>query len=131
MERRGFLDAVFEDYRGHLKEQLRKLGYETDWRLLNASEFGVSQLRPRVVIVAVKTGLTDKFKWPQVATQNPPTENGFLVLEAKNADAALKLLEDRPDVKLLFTDVQMPGSLNGSVANLAGGGIPGIWTPVG
>jgi two-component system, response regulator PdtaR len=40
-------------------------------------------------------------------------EDGFLVLEAKNADAALKLLEDRPDVKLLFTDVQMPGSLNG------------------
>ena len=40
-------------------------------------------------------------------------ENGFSVLEAKDADAALKLLEARPDVKLLFTDVQMPGSLNG------------------
>ena len=40
-------------------------------------------------------------------------ENGFSVLEAKNADAALKVLESRPDVKLLFTDVQMPGSLNG------------------
>jgi len=40
-------------------------------------------------------------------------ENGFSVLEAPNADAALKLLESRPDVKLLFTDVQMPGSLNG------------------
>jgi two-component system, response regulator PdtaR len=40
-------------------------------------------------------------------------ENGFSVLEAKDADVALKLLESRPDVKLLFTDVQMPGSLNG------------------
>jgi two-component system, response regulator PdtaR len=40
-------------------------------------------------------------------------EDGFSVLEAPNADAALKLLESRPDVKLLFTDVQMPGSLNG------------------
>jgi CheY-like chemotaxis protein len=40
-------------------------------------------------------------------------ENGFSVLEAKDADAALKVLEARPDVKLLFTDVQMPGSLNG------------------
>jgi two-component system, response regulator PdtaR len=40
-------------------------------------------------------------------------ENGFCVLEAADADAALKLLETRPDVKLLFTDVQMPGSLNG------------------
>jgi two-component system, response regulator PdtaR len=40
-------------------------------------------------------------------------ENGFSVLEAKDAAAALKVLESRPDVKLLFTDVQMPGSLNG------------------
>lgn len=40
-------------------------------------------------------------------------ENGFSVLEAKDADAALRILEARPDVKLLFTDVQMPGSLNG------------------
>jgi CheY-like chemotaxis protein len=40
-------------------------------------------------------------------------ENGFSVLEAKDADAALKLLQSRHDVKLLFTDVQMPGSLNG------------------
>jgi CheY-like chemotaxis protein len=40
-------------------------------------------------------------------------ENDFSVLEAKDADAALKLLESQPDVKLLFTDVQMPGSLNG------------------
>jgi two-component system, response regulator PdtaR len=40
-------------------------------------------------------------------------ENGFSVLEAKDADAALEVLESRPDVKLLFTDFQMPGSLNG------------------
>ena len=40
-------------------------------------------------------------------------DNGFSVLEAKDADAALIVLESRPDVKLLFTDVQMPGSLNG------------------
>ena len=40
-------------------------------------------------------------------------EDGFSVLEAKDADAALKVLEARPDVKLLLTDVQMPGSLNG------------------
>jgi two-component system, response regulator PdtaR len=37
-------------------------------------------------------------------------ENGFTVVEAANADAALKLLETRDDVRLLFTDIQMPGS---------------------
>lgn len=70
---RGFLSAVFEDYRKHLKEQLRKLGYEVDWRLLNASDFGVPQLRPRVVIVALRRDLTDMFDWPEVHPHNPPT----------------------------------------------------------
>jgi C-5 cytosine-specific DNA methylase len=49
---RRLLDAAFEDYRLHLKKKLEKLGYVADWRLLNASEFGVPQLRPRVVIGA-------------------------------------------------------------------------------
>jgi two-component system, response regulator PdtaR len=40
-------------------------------------------------------------------------ENGFSVMAAENADAALRVLECRPDVKLVFTDVQMPGSVNG------------------
>jgi len=70
---RGFLDAVFEDYRGHLKDELRKLGYVADWRLLNASEFGVPQLRPRVVIVALRQEFSDKFDWPQVEAHNPRT----------------------------------------------------------
>lgn len=70
---RGFLDAVFEDYRLHLKAKLKKLGYVSDWRLLNASEFGVPQLRPRVVIVALLKDFASDFQWPQVAVHNPPT----------------------------------------------------------
>ena len=70
---RGFLSAVFEDYRGSLKSQLDKLGYRTDWRLLNASDFGVPQLRPRVVIVALKKDIADAFDWPDVLPHNPPT----------------------------------------------------------
>jgi len=70
---RGFLGAVFEDYRGHLKSQLNKMGYHVDWRLLNASDFGVPQLRPRVVIVAIKKQLVEAFDWPEVEPQNPPT----------------------------------------------------------
>ncbi len=61
---RGFLDAVFDDYRLNLKSQLRKLGYETEWRLLNACDFGVPQLRPRVVIVAIKKEYVGSFSWP-------------------------------------------------------------------
>lgn len=70
---RGFLGAVFGDYREQLRGELLKLGYKADWRLLNASDFGVSQLRPRVVIVALRKEYADRFDWPFVLTQNPPT----------------------------------------------------------
>jgi DNA (cytosine-5)-methyltransferase 1 len=58
---RGFLDTVFFDYRMNLKKELRSLGYDADWHLLNASDFGVPQLRPRVVIVAVRKDLAKNF----------------------------------------------------------------------
>ncbi len=70
---RGFLSAVFDDYRTLLKSQLDKLGYHTEWRLLNASDFGVPQLRPRVVIVAIRKDLADVFDWPTALPHNPPT----------------------------------------------------------
>jgi DNA (cytosine-5)-methyltransferase 1 len=70
---RGFLDAVFDDYRGRLKEQLRKLGYVADWRLLNASDFGVAQLRPRVVVVALPLRASKTFEWPEPMPHNPPS----------------------------------------------------------
>ena len=38
---------------------------------------------------------------------------GFTPLEAVNADDALALLEARSDIELLFTDIQMPGSMDG------------------
>ena len=40
-------------------------------------------------------------------------ENGFDVLEAANASDALQVLERRNDVRLIFTDIQMPGRLDG------------------
>lgn len=60
---RGLMDIVFETYRNEVEGQLRDIGYRPDWRLLNASDFGVPQLRPRVVFVAIKNGLGE-FEWP-------------------------------------------------------------------
>ena len=39
---------------------------------------------------------------------------GYEVVEASNAADALIKLEERPDIAALFTDVRMPGALNGS-----------------
>ncbi len=76
---RGFLDAVFLDYREKLKKQLSKLGYTTDWRLLNASDFGVPQLRPRVVIIALRKEFTGQFSWPEPLPHNPLTVGETLI----------------------------------------------------
>jgi CheY-like chemotaxis protein len=38
---------------------------------------------------------------------------GFTPIEAVNADDALAILESRSDIDLLFTDIQMPGTMDG------------------
>src|SRR5580698_2160048 len=38
---------------------------------------------------------------------------GFASIEAVNADDALAILESRSDIEMLFTDIQMPGSMDG------------------
>ena len=70
---KGFLSPTFEAYRLHLRTEFRKLGYHLDWRLLNASDFGVPQLRPRVIIVALRQDMVEAFDWPDVLPHNPPT----------------------------------------------------------
>jgi len=75
---RGLLDAMFADYRGNIEQQLKKLGYTPGWRLLNASDYGVSQLRPRVVFVAVRNDLASEFSWPEPLGSDPPTVGNLL-----------------------------------------------------
>jgi DNA (cytosine-5)-methyltransferase 1 len=70
---RGLLDAVFCDYRGKVEKQLIRLGYVPRWRLFNASDYGVSQLRPRVVFVALRKDLADGFSWPEAWPSEPPS----------------------------------------------------------
>lgn len=70
---RGLLDAVFDDYRNHVGRQLDKLGYHPEWRLFNAADFGVPQLRPRVLFVAIRKNLVDNFAWPLPGFVMPPT----------------------------------------------------------
>jgi two-component system, response regulator PdtaR len=38
---------------------------------------------------------------------------GFEVIEAANADEAIAVLTARPDIHVVFTDIQMPGSMDG------------------
>ena len=54
-------------------------------------------------------------------------EAGFEILEAANADEAILLLEARSDIIVLFTDIEMPGSMDGLRLAQA---VRGRWPPI-
>ncbi len=62
---RGFASKRFESYRAALKTELKGMGYWVDWRVLNASWYGVPQLRPRFIMVALPRDAGEVFRWPE------------------------------------------------------------------
>ncbi|MFF3592151.1 DNA cytosine methyltransferase [Streptomyces sp. NPDC002387] len=68
---RGLSMPRFSAYRQHVKDRLRDLGYWSDWELLQANEYGVPQLRPRFVLVAMRHDDAQWFEWPE----KTPTED--------------------------------------------------------
>lgn len=61
---RGFLDAKFDEYRKYILQSIRDLGYTVSIKLLNACDYGVPQLRPRVVIVGIRNDEKGVFSYP-------------------------------------------------------------------
>ncbi len=70
---REILDSVFDAFRQDVETQLKRLGYASRWRLLNASDFGVSLLRPRVVLAGIRNDLAEHFQWPTPLETEPQT----------------------------------------------------------
>jgi DNA (cytosine-5)-methyltransferase 1 len=69
---RGLSTNRFAAYRQHVLDRLRGLGYIAQWRLLQASGYGVPQLRPRFVLVALQPSDAPWFGWPEPGDP-PPT----------------------------------------------------------
>jgi len=65
----GLAAAKFSDYRRHLLECLSKLGYQPEWQVLQAADFGVPQLRPRFILVALRPRDAECFRWPSPVTK--------------------------------------------------------------
>jgi DNA (cytosine-5)-methyltransferase 1 len=70
---RGLLDPKFSAYRAKIERSLRRVGYKPEWKILQASSFGVSQLRPRTILVALRKDLAWSFEWPAAHEDAPPT----------------------------------------------------------
>jgi DNA (cytosine-5)-methyltransferase 1 len=81
---KGLLDPKFADYRKSILDKLEALGYVGEWRLVNASDFGVSQLRPRAILVALKKRYCKFFVWPE-KNKKPALSVGELLYEEMNS----------------------------------------------
>ena len=95
---RGIFDPKFSAYRESIETSLSEMGYISEWELVHSHHYGVPQLRPRAVLVALKKEYAPYFSWPLGVVAPPPTvgqllrdemaSNGWLGADAwaKNAD---------------------------------------------
>lgn len=93
----GFASSKFSDYRLWLAEQLKEMGYTTFMSVLNASNFGVCQLRPRFVCVALRPEDANAFIWPD---ETPCRETvGSILIDQMSANGwpGSLLWKDRAD----------------------------------
>jgi DNA-binding NtrC family response regulator len=66
----------------------------------------VIQLHPVILVVEDEPIIL-------LATADDLRDVGFTVYEASNADAALRALDSHPNITVVFTDIDMPGSMSG------------------
>jgi DNA-binding NtrC family response regulator len=55
------------------------------------------------------------------------TDEGFEVFEARNADDAIAILEREQGIRIMFTDIDMPGSMDGLKLSMA---VRDRWPPI-
>lgn len=70
---RGLLDPKFDEYRNSILQSIRNLGYKVGIKLLQASDYGVPQIRPRVVIVGIRNDQKGTFSYPLPSKRAAPT----------------------------------------------------------
>lgn len=69
---RGIFSSKFVNYRKVVTAELEELGYRWWWRIVNARDFGVPQLRPRAILVALLEPWASHFEFPEGGVE-PPT----------------------------------------------------------
>jgi len=89
---RGIFDPKFSAYRESIKTSLLDMGYISEWELIHSHHYGVPQVRPRAVLVALQKEYASYFSWPLGVVAPPPTvgqllydemaSNGWLGAEA-------------------------------------------------
>jgi DNA (cytosine-5)-methyltransferase 1 len=145
---RGIMDPKFSDYRDWIKARLEGGTYRADdgqlaheeglgytvcqWGVLEASDFGVPQLRPRAILVAFRNDVIKdlKYEWPTATHEDPVSVARSLetsmrerfkpYFEGEHAERAQKAFE-RWHRKALERDAELKGKGGGIAPTLVGG----------
>ncbi len=98
---RGLSMPRFAGYRQHVLDRLHGLGYSAEWKIIQASQYGVPQLRPRFVLIAMRHFYFQFFQWPTPSEKVPTVGETLCDLMKRKKvfddDAALKAWVQRAD----------------------------------
>ncbi|MDR1791343.1 MAG: DNA cytosine methyltransferase [Propionibacteriaceae bacterium] len=94
---KGLASPRFDTYRASLLRILHSMGYETDWKLLHASWYGVPQLRPRFILVAMKPRAFAHFQWPEPIGEPPTVGETLLEHMAANGWVGAQAWAEKAD----------------------------------
>jgi CheY-like chemotaxis protein len=84
-------------------------------------QHGTTAKKPPVVLIVEDDPLS------RMHAADMIVEAGYDVVEAGSADEAIAILEDRSDIEIIFTDIQIPGSMDGlKLAEY----VSGRWPPI-
>lgn len=82
----------------------KKIGYNVEWKILNAADYGVPQLRKRMVMVGIRNDINLKFEFPEI-THLPKEKNNQLNLNLKNNLKSYKTVgETIGDLPIEYSD---------------------------
>lgn len=92
---RGLASSRFAGYRQAVLDRLGDLGYIGDWELLEARDYGVPQLRPRFVLVALRPEYAPYFEWPEKKPTTATVGSTLFDLMAANGWRGADMWADR------------------------------------
>ncbi|MFB7216808.1 DNA cytosine methyltransferase [Streptomyces sp. NPDC056227] len=128
---KGILQAKFDGYRARVLRQLKELGYATNWQLLRACDFGVPQLRPRAVLVAIRPASFTKFAWPTPTTCPDTAPSVGSVLYQSMASQGWELAHEWADAATRIAPTLCGGSRKHGGADLGPSRARQAWAELG
>ncbi|MFD5031915.1 DNA cytosine methyltransferase [Streptomyces sp. NPDC058405] len=128
---KGILQAKFASYRSAVLQELAAQGYRTSWRLLRACDYGVPQLRPRAILIAIRPEAFAAFRWPEPTTCSETAPSVGSVLYESMASLGWELARQWADGAARIAPTLCGGSRKHGGADLGPSRARSVWAQLG